>query len=63
MDCKDDPATSGKNEGEIQVTYQKNHWMKGDLRPEHYFKCDATVDGQDNKNITRNIHRMMRTDR
>jgi len=46
MDCKDDPATSGKNEGEIQVTYQKNHWVKGDLRPEHYFKCDATVDGK-----------------
>lgn len=20
--------------------------MKGDLRPEHYFKCDATVDGK-----------------
>lgn len=46
MDRKDDPATSGKNEGEIQVTYQKNHWVKGDLRPEHYFKCDATVDGK-----------------
>lgn len=46
MACKDDPATSDRNEGEIQVTYQKNHWVKGDLRPEHYFKCDATVDGK-----------------
>lgn len=36
MSCKDDPSTSGKNEGEIRVTYQKDHWVKGDLRPEHY---------------------------
>lgn len=46
MTCKDDPATPDQNEGEIQVIYQKNHWVKGDLRPEHYFKCDATVDGK-----------------
>ena len=46
MACKDDPATSDRNEGEIQVTYQKNHWVKGDLRPEHYFKCEAEVDGK-----------------
>ena len=42
MACKDDPTTSGTNEGEIRVTYQKNHWMKGDLRPEHYFACSST---------------------
>ena len=46
MACKDDPATSDRNEGEIQVIYQKNHWVKGDLRPEHYFKCEAEVDGK-----------------
>lgn len=46
MACKDDPSTSDRNEGEIQVTYQKNHWVKGDLRPEHYFKCEAEVDGK-----------------
>lgn len=45
MDCKDDPITSGTNEGEIRVTYQKNHWVKGDLRPEHYFACTSTDDG------------------
>ncbi len=45
MDCKDDPLTSGTNEGEIRVTYQKNHWVKGDLRPEHYFACTSTDDG------------------
>lgn len=42
MSCKDDPSTSGKNEGEIRVTYQKDHWVKGDLRPEHYFACTST---------------------
>lgn len=46
MARKDDPSTSGKNEGEIRVTYQKDHWVKGDLRPEHYFKCEAEVDGK-----------------
>ena len=42
MSCKDAPSTSGKNEGEIRVTYQKDHWVKGDLRPEHYFACTST---------------------
>lgn len=42
MACKDDPATSDKNEGEIQITYEKDHWVKGDLRPEHYFACTST---------------------
>lgn len=27
------------NEGEIRVTYEKDSWKKGDLRPEHYFYC------------------------
>lgn len=47
MACKDDPATSDKNEGEIQITYEKDHWVKGDLRPEHYFACTSTdADGK-----------------
>ena len=47
MACKDDPATSDKNEGEIQITYEKDHWVKGDLRPEHYFVCTSTdADGK-----------------
>lgn len=40
MAVKDDAATSA-NEAEIQVTYQKENWQKGDLRPEHYFYCKA----------------------
>lgn len=25
---------------EIRVTYEKNDWAKGDLRPQHYFACE-----------------------
>lgn len=39
---KDDATTSTVNEGEIRITYQKNDWLKGDLRPEHYFACTVT---------------------
>ncbi len=37
---KDDVRTTA-NEGEIRVTYQKDSWQDGDLRPEHYFYCEA----------------------
>ncbi len=41
MATKDSDATSNVNEGEIRITYEKSHWQKGDLRPEHYFACEA----------------------
>lgn len=41
MATKDSEATSNVNEGEIRITYEKSHWQKGDLRPEHYFACEA----------------------
>ena len=40
MAVKDDVSTV-KNEGELQITYQKDSWLKGDLRPEHYFYCKS----------------------
>ena len=40
MAVKDD-GTTVANEGEIRVSYQKENWEKGDLRPEHYFYCQA----------------------
>ena len=40
MEVKDDPSTT-TNEGEIRITYQKDHWQKGDLRPQHYFACTS----------------------
>lgn len=38
---KDIGATADANEGEIQITYSKSQWGKGDLRPEHYFACKS----------------------
>lgn len=40
MEVKDDDTTLEK-ESEIRVTYEKEHWQKGDLRPEHYFYCKS----------------------
>lgn len=40
MAVKDDESTVA-NEGEIRVSYQKSHWEKGDLRPQHYFACTS----------------------
>jgi len=35
----------GENPTGIEVTYQRNQWSKGELRPEHYFDCvDETND-------------------
>lgn len=36
-----DDDTTVKNEAEIRVTYEKSHWQRGDLRPEHYFYCQS----------------------
>ncbi len=30
-------------EQEIRITYSKDSWVNGDLRPEHYFACTATT--------------------
>ena len=50
MACKNDPTVPEADQGEIQVTYQKDHWVKGDLRPEHYFACTSTdTDGKETK--------------
>lgn len=39
MSYQDDASTSTINEAEIRITYQKSNWLKGDLRPEHYYAC------------------------
>lgn len=38
MAVKDDAATVA-DESEIRISYEKNNWKSGDLRPEHYFAC------------------------
>lgn len=42
-------------ETEIQVTYTKDKWENGDLRPEHYFACTATT-VEDGKTSTVNYN-------
>ncbi len=49
MKTKDDPTTADVNEGEIRITYEKSNWVKGDLRPEHYFYCTSDPDDPDKK--------------
>lgn len=44
MTYKDEASTSTVNEGEIRITYEKKEWLKGDLRPEHYFACTSQDD-------------------
>lgn len=41
MTYKDDSSTSTVNEAEIRITYEKSNWLKGDLRPEHYYACSS----------------------
>lgn len=52
MELKDDDTTLA-NESEIRVTYEKDHWQKGDLRPEHYFYCKSNP-GDTEKEIVYN---------
>lgn len=43
--------TAVREDTPINITYTKDEWKKGDLRPEHYFQCTATVT-KDNKTTT-----------
>lgn len=38
---KDIASTTQADESEIRITYEKKDWEKGNLRPEHYFACEA----------------------
>lgn len=48
MELKDDETTLA-DESQMQVTYEKNHWQKGDLRPEHYFYCISNPETADKR--------------
>ncbi|MBQ7920614.1 MAG: flagellar hook-associated protein FlgL [Lachnospiraceae bacterium] len=39
---EDVATTSSVDEDEIRVTYHKEEWKEGNLRPEHYFACKST---------------------
>lgn len=47
MGLKDDSTTAAYDESEIRVTYEKTDWVKGDLRPEHYFACTSYPQGEE----------------
>lgn len=38
---RQDNTSTMADESQIRVTYQKEEWVKGDLRPEHYFYCQS----------------------
>ena len=43
-------------ETEISVTYTKDEWKKGDLRPEHYFACKGTTQDEAGNDKTINYN-------
>ena len=43
-------------ESAINVTYNKNSWKDGDLRPEHYFTCKKTVQDENGNDVTTNYN-------
>lgn len=63
MGMQDDGSTATVNEGEIRITYHKDKWLKGNLRPEHYYACSAeeTID-QTVQNVEYNMEYLKGTD-
>ena len=41
---EDDVTSPTLDESQIQITYEKSSWAKGDLKPEHYFACIDKTD-------------------
>lgn len=48
--------TAITTETEFQITYEKDSWKKGDLRPEHYFACTAVTKNADGSTKTVNYN-------
>ena len=49
-------ALATNPDGELRFEYTKDQWENGDLRPEHYFACEATTKNEDgtDKTVTYN---------
>lgn len=49
-------ALATNSVGELRFEYTKDQWENGDLRPEHYFACEATTKNEDgtDKTVTYN---------
>ena len=55
-DAYNDIAANVTQDTEFQVTYTKNEWKKGDMRPEHYFACEKEYinDAKEKKEVKYN---------
>lgn len=49
-------------DSQIRVSYEKNSWKKGDMRPQHYFECTKVDLADPTKNINYNWSKDKRTD-
>lgn len=54
MKLKDVITSPTLDESQIQITYQKSVWDKGDLKPEHYFACIDKSDADPENHIKYN---------
>lgn len=54
MKLKDDITSPTLDESQIQITYQKSVWDKGNLKPEHYFACIDKSDADPDNHIKYN---------
>lgn len=48
-DLETELGNANGTDTEIRVTYTKDEWKNGDLRPEHYFACTGRTLGKDHK--------------
>ncbi len=49
-------------DSQIRISYDKNSWKKGDMRPQHYFECTKVDLADPTKNINYNWSKDKRTD-
>lgn len=56
------PNPALTTDSQIRVSYEKNSWKKGDMRPQHYFECTKVDLADPTKNINYNWSKDKRTD-
>jgi len=56
------PIPALTTDSQIRISYDKNSWKKGDMRPQHYFECTKVDLADPTKNINYNWSKDKRTD-
>lgn len=56
------PIPALTTDSQIRISYDKNSWKKGDMRPQHYFECTKVDLADSTKNINYNWSKDKRTD-